>query len=68
MVMLPSDAAVIMADCICGVLPSRMRLRIEGVAIMTSQARILPLPPARSSSCWESTAFSDVESSMRICG
>ena len=68
MVILPSAAAVSMADCICGVLPSRIRFRMEGVAIITSQARILPFPPALSRSCCESTALMEVESSILICG
>ena len=54
--------------CICGVFPSRIRFRIAGVSIISSQAAALPWPPALRTSCCDSTARSVIESCIRICG
>ena len=55
MVMDPTDADVASALAIWGVLPSRMRLRMAGVTIMSSAASTRP-PPRLRTSCWLSTA------------
>src|SRR6185312_8379805 len=54
-VCIPLDCPVWMAEYICAILPSRMRLRMAGVPIMISCAAIRP-PPIRLSSVCEMTA------------
>ena len=65
MVTLPAEADVASEPAICGVLPSRMRLRMAGVTIISSHASARPMPSRRGSSCCDSTATSVVDSCMR---
>ena len=62
----PSAADVAIELAICGVLPSRMRLRIAEVTIMSSHAATLP-PVFFGRSCCERTAISVVDSCILIC-
>ena len=67
MEILPSAADVASTLAICGVFPSRIRFRMAGLTIMTSQAATRPVPSALGSSCWDRTACSVMESCILTC-